>query len=398
MKRRVLNVVWGPFPDIRLEKTGRLLGEAGYQVDVLCMEAASTDWSHGEVIEAKLPGSIPERLIRRLITILRRNPIEFSWRYLGAFESVMATKKYDVVQWNDLPGVVEASEVAHHYGAKLVFDMHENYADNMWSTERDEGRPSYRYNVNAWLRYENAAVKVADRVLVNIDEMGERVIGMHGVSSDKLSIVRNAEPPDLWSESRPSQDLRARFADKDVMLFVGSCSQHRGIDVVVRAMALVREKLPNLQMIIVGDGGGIPKWKSLAAELRVDDIVIFEGRKPFREAQKYYAIADFGVIPHQKYAQTDNGIPHKLAQNLINGLPVLVSSCHCLERVVGETNTGLVFRSGYPSSAAQKIVEMMTDATQRVAFAKASRHTGTDGIFGWEQMRSEIIDAYRLLN
>lgn len=395
MTKRILNVVWGGFPDIRLEKTGRLLGEAGYQVDILCLKADSDEWQWGNVLEAKLPGSIPVRAVRRLITTLKRNATEFPWRYFAAFEAAFKAGNYDIVLWNDLPGVVEASAVVHDSGAKLVFDMHENYAENMWSTERDEGKTSFRYNVNAWLRYEKAALSEVDRVLVNIDEMGERLIGMHSVAPDKISVVRNAEAPDIWPKPTPPQELVERYKGKQVMLFVGSCSPHRGLDVIIRAMAMVRNQLPDLRLVIVGDGVGVPEWKALTKSLDVDDIVAFEGRKPFKVAQQYYGIADFGVIPHQKYGQTDNGIPHKLAQNLINGLPVLVSSCHCLERMVKQEGIGLVFRSGYPESAAKKILEMISSDEKRDEQSNAALEVSTSGVFSWPQMGRDIVSAFQ---
>lgn len=395
MSKRILSVIWGGFPDIRLEKTGRLLGEAGYQVDILCLSANSHAWRWGNVIEANLPGSIPTRAIKRAITMIRRNATEFPWRYLSAFETEIGRQRYSAVLWNDLPGVVEAAKIIHDQGGRLVLDMHENYAENMWSTERDLGVQSYKYNVNDWLRYEKAATEVSDLILVNIEEMGERLIGMHGVIPSKLKVVRNAEPPDLWPQPQPSPELARRFAGQKVMLFVGSCSPHRGLDVIIRAMVDVRETVPDLRFVIVGDGVGVPKWKALAAELKVDDIVLFEGRKPFHQAQEYYGVADFGVIPHQKYGQTDNGIPHKLAQNLINGLPVLVSSCHCLERAVTEMGFGLVFRSGYPESAGEKIIEMTSSSENRKHWCNAARKTTVEGAFSWRQMGEDVVSAFQ---
>ena len=391
---KILNVVWGAFPDIRLDKTGQHLGELGHQVDVLCLEAREGSWSWGEVIEAELPGSIPERAFKRAITVLRRNATEFPWRYLKAFQKIFDAGNYDVVQWNDLPGACEAALYVHAAGKKIILDMHENYADNMWSTERDAGEISFRYNMNEWLRYEKKALQKVDQVWVNIEEMAQRLIGMHHVNPVKVSVVRNAEDPMIWSENQASEDLKVRFQGKRVILFVGSCSPHRGLDVVIKSMPTVLQTISNAVLVIVGDGVGIPAWKELVEKLNLHGSVIFEGRKPFKTAQKYYDIAEIGVIPHQKYGQTDNGVPHKLAQNLINGLPVLVSSCHCLERVTLSENIGLSFQSGYPDSAAAKLLWLLMNPETAKQYGQNAKELATDGFFGWQSMHDNIAEAY----
>jgi len=391
---KILNVVWGPFPDIRLYKTGQHLGSLGHQVDILCLSSKEKTWGWGEVFRAELPGSLPRRLIKRLITTLRKNPTEFHWRYFEAFKKVFLQGKYDVVQWNDLPGCLEAAHFVHMQNKKIIFDMHEYYAENMWSTERDLGAVHYRYNMNAWLRYEKAVLNSVDQVWVNIEQMAQRIIGMYSISPNKIHIIRNAENPALWQNTAPTDILKHRFKDRRVLLFVGSCSPHRGLDVIIKAMPQIKRAIPNVALVIVGDGVGIPAWKILTEDLSLSDVVFFEGRKPFEEAQKYYGICEIGIIPHQKYGQTDNGVPHKLAQNLINKLPIVVSSCHCLERIVTTQKVGSVFQSGYPDSAADTIISLMNNPEYKETASKAAYAFATDGTFGWQKMKNDIQKAY----
>ena len=386
---RILNVVWGPFPDIRLVKTGRLLGEAGHTVDVLCLTARGGDWPWGEVIEAPLPQSIPLRAWYRLAYQVRRDPTLFAWRHRQALIKVLARRRYDAIQWNDLPGLDVAVEAAHAHGARLVFDMHENYADNMWSTERDLGARSWAYDMNAWLAYEGRAVSAADHVLVNIEEMGQRLTGMHGIDRSRITPVRNAEPPDHWRAPSRDAALVERFKDKLVLSFISSCSRHRGMDVIIRALPKVLVSAPSVETVIVGDGNGLPDWRALGVEERVH----FEGRVPFARALQFYAISDIGLIPHHKYAQTDNGIPHKFAQILMAGIPVLVSSCHALERLTRQLDCGEVFAAGDPDAAAAAILRL-TDRERRRRLGANGKAAATDGLMSWRQMGEDIQSAY----
>lgn len=390
---RILNVVWGAFPDIRLDKTGRLLGELGHTVDILCLENRATQWPWGKVISAPLPMSIVARGIHQLLFRVRRDPTAFPWRWHSALKAILAESRYDVIQWNDLPGLAQAAQIAREHGARLVFDMHENYADNMWSTERDLSSRSWLYNMNAWLAYEARAVAQADHVLVNIEEMGQRLTGMHGTPYEKITVVRNAEPPDRWERLPENSELRARFRNKCVLSFVSSCSRHRGMDTIVRSLPRVLAHRSDIAIVVVGDGSGLSEWKSLASELDVTQHIYFEGRVPFARALEYYAIADVGLIPHHKYAQTDNGIPHKYAQNLMAGLPVLVSSCHALQRLTCEIDCGVVFNAGDPASAADAILTIC-DLETRERLGRNGRDAAWNGLLSWKRMRDDIAAAY----
>lgn len=390
---RILNVVWGDYPDIRLQKTSRILGEAGHDVDVLCLADRGSRDRFCRVIVADLPSNPLERIYRRTLATFARSPVEFSWRHMAAFRKALdARPGYHTVIWNDLPGALEAAKHVHERGMRFVFDMHENYADNMWSTERDLGQRSFRYSMSAWLAYEAAALAHCDRVLVNIEEMGERAIGMHFLAPEKISVVRNAEPPDLWANVQPSDELKQRFAGKFVLLFVGSSSVHRGVDTIVKAMPSVLQRYPDTVLVVVGSGNGIEGWQQTTRNLGLESAVFFEGRKPFAEAQRYYKIGHVGVIPHYKYGQTDNGIPHKFAQNLVSELPILASSCHALERIVRETGCGAVFRAGHPKDAARAIIEMRSGGQLEEMRTRALA-LATAGEFSWPAMAASLIAA-----
>lgn len=390
---RILNVVWGDYPDIRLQKTSRILSEAGHDVDVLALASKSDSDVFAKVLVAKLPSNPVERLIRRAILSVKRSPVAFSWRHERAFMATLnTTPSYDLVIWNDLPGVVEGAAHAHRRGIPFVFDMHENYADNMWSTERDLGVRSPCYNMNDWLAYEAKALAASDRVLVNIEEMGERAIGMHFTSPDKFAVVKNAEPPDLWCNVAAPAALRDRFEGKFVLLFVGSSSIHRGIDTIIKAMPTVLSRHPDTVLVVVGSGNGIVGWQKETRHLGLDDHVFFEGRKPFEKAQQYYHIGNIGVIPHFKYGQTDNGIPHKFAQNLVCGLPLLVSSCHAMERVVRETGCGEVFRAGHPRDAARAI-NAMRESERLEDMRRKALELVDRGEFSWASMSRSLLAA-----
>ena len=75
-------------------------------------------------------------------------------------------------------------------------------------------------------------------------------------------------------------------------------------------------------------------------------------------------------------------------------MPVLVSSCHALERVTREIGCGEVFAAGDPAAAGAAI-RRMADPELRARMAQAGRQAATDGIFSWRRMGEDMSAAYQ---
>lgn len=395
MSKRLLNFIWDRGMWFRQRKVCRALADQGWVIDAVVHDTLGKPWEWGRTFE--YPAHVPQYTLAdkvkgKINQILGRPPALYdSWQtpYLS---DILASYSYDAVQWTFLDEASEAADIAHSYGCAFILDQLDNFPYNKWSAERDFKTFDSRNNLNRWFQYESEAIHKADAVLVTIEEMKQRFVGMHYAEPDNIFAVQNTEHIDTWTSVPHSTELDQRFKDKIVGLYVGGCSRHRGVDVVIKALARIRDEAPDMHLVIVGDGYGAAEWKDLAKELGVGDVVHFEGWKQFPDAQQYYHIADFGVIPHHKYGQTDNTVPHKLYQNFIMGLPILASSCHPLLRIINETQGGLVFEAGDPASAAE-VMRSFCDSTLREKLGRNAR-LAMDGACGWDHLCTTLETGF----
>lgn len=368
----------------------------GWQIDVVTFGDAgpAPDWEWGEVHLAAASGR-RERALRRLRRLLSEEESHFDTHFpYGELDRVIGAGRYDVVHWKDLAAAVMGARVARAHGARFVLDLHENYPYNMWSTERDSGvRDDRLHNLNAWFRYEQTAIESADITLVTIEEMAQRLTGMHHVDPSRLRVVHNTDRLSRWSGIPDSEELRSRFSGRLLMVYAGSCSVHRGVDTILRALPEVRRSLPEIVLAVVGEGPAIPAWRRLADELGVGDVVAFDGAMPLGRMQAYYPVTAFGVIPHHKYGQTDNTAPHKLYHNMLTRLPTLVSSCHTLQRIIADTDAGIVFEAGRPDSAAAAILQL-ADPDLRRRLGENGYAAVTAPPYSWEHSVAVLEEAY----
>ncbi|MBI9079536.1 MAG: glycosyltransferase family 4 protein [Pseudodesulfovibrio sp.] len=389
--KRVLNCIWDWGLWFRQRKLARALAAQGWQVDAVLYEDTDTPWSWGEVYRVPRPVirySIADRIAGRLRLLAGRPvPLYDAFR-VPVLKDLLGKEQYDVVQWNYLAEASEAADIAHRTGSAFVLDLQENYPYNYWSAGRDLGEVGLRYDLSRWLQYECEAVSKSDSVNVSVQEMSQRLVGMHYTDPDKIFSVQNTEHEETWADVPKNQDLQDRFGGHTVGLYVGSCSRHRGLDVVIRAMGQVRDQLGDFVFVVVGAGPSVDECKQLAEKLGVADRVSFEGWKDFAASQSYYHVADFGIIPHHKYGQTDNTVPHKLYQNFIMGKPVLVSSCHSLLRIMMESEAGLIFEAGNHHSAARELLSLI-QGKQASSFA-ANALQAMQGDLGWGVMAESV--------
>jgi glycosyltransferase involved in cell wall biosynthesis len=399
MSSRALHALFTGVPTMRVENAASMAAGDGWTADVLLFPPAHREepWPWGELRVGAAPTTRQWRLSRLRWELSRRRPdFDALHPHYGELEHALADGDYSVLHWKNLDGALRAAEIAQQHGCAFVLDLHENHPYNMWSTARDSGARGRLYDIVAWFDYERRALEQADAVLVTIDEMAQRLVGMHDTDPGKISVVHNTEPPERWANVPSPPDLAERFGGRLVMLYGGGCARHRGLDTIIKALPLLRDELPHLELVIVGDGGALPLWRELATRRGVDDRVHFEGWRSFSELQGYHRVASFGVVPHHKYGQTDNTVPHKLYQNMISGLPTLVSSCHSLQRIIGETRAGLVFEAGFPESASDAI-RRLDDPELRAGLAENARAAVARPPFSWQSSEERLRAVYRRL-
>lgn len=400
MSRKVLHALFDGAPTMRVENAAAMAAADGWIGDVLMFPPARRvdPWTWGDVLLGAEPSKRDWRFsrLRWELSRGRRGAPDFDALHpqYGELDRVLAGGGYSILHWKNLGGALTAIEIAARHGCAFVLDLHENHPYNMWSTSRDAGASGRLYDIGAWFDYERRAVERADAVLVTIDEMRQRLVGMHGSDPDEIRIVHNTEPPARWHDVPVPEGLAERFESRLVMLYGGGLARHRGLDTVIKALPLVRDDVPQLDLVVVGDGGALADWRDLAAQLGVGDRVHFEGRRDFRELQGYHRVAAIGVVPHHKYGQTDNTVPHKLYQNMISGLPTLVSSCHCLQRIATQTGAAVVFEAGDPASAAAAI-RRLADADLRSELGQRALTAIAEPPFSWQSSTDTLTAAYR---
>jgi glycosyltransferase involved in cell wall biosynthesis len=153
---------------------------------------------------------------------------------------------------------------------------------------------------------------------------GKIFLAYYSIAPELLGLDHNKE-----KEKRKSKEKRKKI------LYVGRLDRLKGVDLLIRAYKQVKEKYPNIELCLVGDGPDKDELKELAEG--TDDI-FFEGYKQYDQLLPYYLNSDLFVLPTLKDVW---GLV--VNEAMMCGLPVICSKyAGCCQDLIKEEENGLV--------------------------------------------------------
>jgi glycosyltransferase involved in cell wall biosynthesis len=222
-------------------------------------------------------------------------------------------------------------------------------------------------------------------VITVVEEARERIISL-GVDPERVSVFTNVDediPVDVsW---RPDPGVFT-------VAYAGGFGPHRGLENLARAFVIVRERVENARLLLMGAGDGESSLRETVVALGISGDTEFTGWIGLDEMRRRLVASDVGVVPHERNEHTDSTVPHKLFQYMAMGLPLVVTDCAPLERIVDQTGCGRVARAGNVDSIAEAIIAL----SDRGAALNASR-AGVEAVRTRYNLRVEgvhLTDLY----
>ena len=149
----------------------------------------------------------------------------------------------------------------------------------------------------------------------------------------------------------------------------------KGQDVLVRAMLLIRQRVPGAALLVVGDGPHRRSIERLVARLGLGDDVVLTGRVPWDRTPAHYDAGDVFAMPTRTRLM---GLePEALGicylEAAATGLPVVAGDSGGAPDAVLHGENGYVVDGRSPEAVAERCVELLLDPALRRAFGERGR-------------------------
>jgi glycosyltransferase involved in cell wall biosynthesis len=164
----------------------------------------------------------------------------------------------------------------------------------------------------------------------------------------------------------PPKGPGARF----VVVYHGTLARRLGLDVALRAVAKIRDRIPSIELRIIGAGEEREALIALRNELELDDSVTFsDGFVPVERIPAMIRDADVGLIPLRISGGTDIMLPTKLLEYVTVGIPCIAPRTGTICRYFDEDMLQF-FEAENADSLGAAIVEMYRDPARRARLAQ----------------------------
>ena len=367
--QRVVHVVLSLDPGglerlvIDLVREGRMLGQLA---SVACLERPGLLAPELEALRVpvfcveKRPGLRPEVIgrLRKLFEILRP----------------------DVVHTHQIGALCYAGPAARRAGVPVV--VHTEHGKNYASRRRTRwlGRLAGRY---------------AQRFFCVSRDIAEELRACRVVPSAKIDVAPNGIDVARFQTASAGADARRELgipADAPLVGTVGRLTEIKRHDVLIRAFARLKSRLPGAHLLLVGDGPRREALERLAAELLPADCFHFAGYQaaPERFLQAMNVMA---------LTSRSEGMPLAVLEAWAAGVPVVASRVGGVPELIDDERTGLLVEFGEIEELAESLERLLTDRTlaariRGAAGARvAERYSLAQLAANYQQQYDELLGA-----
>jgi len=300
-----------------------------------------------------------------IVTVPRDNPLR-SWAFMRA--TMKSARDSDLIFATDtfssgLPAAVASWRLKKRFIIRFV-------GDNVWENARSMGwtedpfeifqKREYNWKIEFLRKIQRWVLRRAE--IYTVSNFLKSVLLKWGMKRSRITVIYNAVAQ-MKLSSRDSLRKKLKFDKKFVLLNVGRITKYKGVDKIIRMCEKLRKDIPELLLVVVGDGPAMEEAQKAADKAMISHIVRFVGRKDAKKTRSHMRAADVLVL-NSEY----EGMSHVLLEAMSVNCPVVASAvCGNPELV---TNRGLLFEYNDMNDLRKQVLKLYNKPKLAQKYAK----------------------------
>ena len=276
--------------------------------------------------------------------------------------------------------------------AKIVYDAREHYpsliAEN--SLFPEFMRPFVELSAN-----------ISERWLVNFTDV---IITVDGILLKKYQefhnyvvVMPNYPRLSFFKEDNCSEELKLKFKDRKVMLYVGGLTENRGVLQSLQALKEALKDVPDAKLLFLGNFSGNTSYKedvfSYIRANNLNDSVLFLGYVPHIEIPNYINLSEIGIVFLQPIPRYENAVPMKLFEYMSCGKPVIASNFSEIKNIVKEIGCGILVNPTVPDEIATAMIYLLSHHEEAKRMGLNGK-LAVEEKYNWEAVEERIFKVY----
>ena len=167
--------------------------------------------------------------------------------------------------------------------------------------------------------------------------------------------------------------------------------RYKGLDYLLEALKRIKKEIPNVRLIVGGEGKLLNYYKQKVISMRLQDNVEFAGFIPDEQIVEYYNKCDILVLPSISAEQEGFGIV--LLEAMACERPVVSTEIVGVAEDVKERNAGRIVKPKDEKALAEAIIEILEDEMLAKKMGKNGRKL-VEEKYMWEKIAAKLSDLY----
>jgi len=234
--------------------------------------------------------------------------------------------------------------------------------------------PGYRVP-RAWIKW--LARRVAALVTVSVS-LREELLRL-GIAPESVSVLRNGVDLELFHPHERHAARRALRLRGPTLLSVGHLLEDKGHHLAIEALT----ELPDVELVIVGDGPQRLRLEAAARRYGVSQRVRWTGTLPQLELARYYSAADATVL-----ASRLEGMPNVVLESLACGTPVIATAVGGIPEIVNTPQAGILIERRESGAIAAAYRALMRSPPAASAVRQHAE------LFGWGPTTARLLALF----
>lgn len=289
-----------------------------------------------------------------------------------------------------------ALRAARTLGIPIVYEIRAFWEDAAVSNGTgSQGSAKYRLTRSL----ETQVANRADALFTICQGLRDDLI-TRGIAPGKIGVMPNGVDLTLFGDPPARDDALAQELGLDksapVIGYIGSFYDYEGVDDLIAAMPILRRTHPGARLLLVGAGAMDAQWRAAAAKLPDPDAVIFTGRVPHEQVERYYSLIDVLAYPRKHSRLTDLVTPLKPLEAMAQRRIVAASNVGGHRELITHGETGFLFPPDDPDACAEALAETLDSRADWDAMrARGVEHVKTR--HDWHENVRRYLRVYHLL-
>ena len=227
-------------------------------------------------------------------------------------------------------------------------------------------------NENIGGRIREIILRLTDSLVKSVTAVSGQVARVHArkgtTKPNKLVVISNGvETPGEKNEAADGVRRELGMREGEALIVtVASLEEKKGHRTLLDAAALLRRSVPCFKWAVIGEGKSREGLKRYAAELGIEDYILFLGRR--EDVGKFLKAGDVFVL-----SSLWEGLPNALLEAMEAGMPVIATGVGGVPEVVRHRDTGLLTEPADSGGLFRQLEELLKDSSLREALSVNAR-------------------------